>query len=155
MAVVHIAVLWAALSALLVLPCAAAALLALDARLLRRMLTRRGCRQSQSLNSALRLLDVDARLAALDDPAIEQIANDLRRLDHQRRSDLTRSSKVWLAAVQSAYDIRLQIACRQLGVDEHLQPLNGVDREIERLRVEDQLEAAGLTLRCRGSDGPR
>jgi hypothetical protein len=150
-AIVHIAVLSAALSALLVLPCAAAALLAPDARLIRRMLTRRGCRQLQGLDSTLRVLDVDARLAALDDPAIEQIAYDLQRLDHQRRSDLTRSSKVWLAAVQDAYDTRLQIACRRLGVDEHLQPLAGVDREIERLRVESRLEAAGLMLRRPGS----
>jgi hypothetical protein len=143
----HVAVLSAALSALLVVPCAAAALLRPDTRGLRRLLSRRSRHERHALDHTLRVFDLEARLAALDDPTIEQIAYDLQRLGRQRRSGLTRSSKVLFAAVLSAYDTRLQIACRQLGVDEHLQPLAGVDREIERLRVESQLEAAGLTLR--------
>ncbi|MFC7529529.1 hypothetical protein [Actinoplanes sp. GCM10030250] len=147
MAIAHIAVLSAAFSALLVLPCAVAVILGPDVRTMRRMLTRGGRREMHALDSTLRVLDVDARLAALDDPTIEQIAYDLWRLDSQRRSGLTRSSTVWLAAVMRAYDVRLQLACRQLGVTEHLQPLDGMDREIERVRVEGQLEAAGLTLR--------
>ncbi|WP_433306438.1 hypothetical protein ACQP2F_20795 [Actinoplanes sp. CA-030573] len=40
------------------------------------------------------------------------------------------------AAVLRAYDARLQLACRHLGVEEHLGPLEGIDRELERLRVE-------------------
>ncbi|MEV6306145.1 hypothetical protein AB0M02_42505 [Actinoplanes sp. NPDC051861] len=147
MAIVQMAVLSAALSALLVLPCAAALLLSPDTRMMRRLFSRRGRAELRALDSTLRALDLEPRLAELDDPAIEQIAYDLRRLDRLRRSGLTRSSQVWLAAVLTAYDIRLQLACRQLGVTEHLQPLDGVDREIERVRVEGQLEAAGLTLR--------
>lgn len=155
MAIAHIAVLSAALSALLLLPCAAAALLSPgDARHMRRLLSRPGrqdLRALRRLDRTLGALDMAPRLAALDDPAIEQIAYDLRRLDHQRRSGPSRYSAVWLAAVLRAYDARLQLACRCLGVTEHLQPLRGVDREIERVRVEGQLEAAGLTLRRPGS----
>ncbi|MBG0565184.1 hypothetical protein [Actinoplanes aureus] len=150
MAIAHIAVLSAALSALLILPCAAAALLSPETRHVRRLFTRRGrqeLRALRTLDRTLRVLDPGPRLAALDDPAIEQIAFDLQRLDHQRRSGPTRCSAVWLAAVLRAYDARLQLACRRLGVTEHLQPLDGLDREIERVRVEGQLEAAGLTLR--------
>jgi hypothetical protein len=154
-AIAHIAVLSAAFSALLILPCAAAALLDPDSRQMRRLFTRRGrqeLRALRRLDRTLRILDPGPRLAMLDDPTIEQIAYDLRRLDQQRRSGPTRYSAVWLAAVLRAYDARLQLACRCLGVTEHLQPLDGVDREIERVRVEGQLEAAGLTLRRSGRD---
>ncbi|MEU4428514.1 hypothetical protein AB0F81_48515 [Actinoplanes sp. NPDC024001] len=154
MAIAHIAVLSAALSALLILPCAAAALLGPDARHVRRLFSRRGrqeLRALRRLDRTLRVLDPAPRLAALDDPTIEQIAYDLQRLDMQRRTGPTRSSAVWLAAVLRAYDARLQLACRCLGLPEHLQPLHGVDREIERVRVEGQLEAAGLTLRRPGA----
>lgn len=96
---------------------------------------------------------LDRRLRAGDpvtpagSPCIEQIVYDLRRLDRQRRSGPTRHSEAWLAAVLSAYDVRLQLACRCLGLPERLQPLHGVDRELERLRMEDQLRAAGVALR--------
>ena len=136
MALAHIAVLVAALSALLIL-CAASAFLQI-----------RNDRPAQrSLEHGLP--DVDACLADLDARplAIEQLAFDLRRLDRQRRSGPTRYSEVWLAAVLHAYDTRLQMACRSLGVPEHLQPLDGVDREMERVRVEGELAAAGLVLR--------
>nr|WP_232344232.1 hypothetical protein [Actinoplanes awajinensis] len=92
-------------------------------------------------------VDVTVRMDELPPVPIEQLAYDLRRLDHQRRNGPMRYSEKCLAAVMRAYDIRLQLACRCLGVPEHLQPLTGVDREIERLRVEDRLEAAGLALR--------
>ena len=135
-ALAHIAVLVAALPALLML-CAARVFLK----------TRGGPPAPGNLAHGLR--DVDSRLAKLDahPPAIEQLAFDLRRLNRQRRSGPTQYSKVWLAAVLRAYDTRLQMACRRLGVPEHLQPLHGVDREIERVRVEGELAAAGLVLR--------
>ena len=79
-------------------------------------------------------------------PTIEWIAADLRRLDRQRNG-VARESVAWHAAVLRAYDNRLQLASRCLGVSEHLNQLDGIDREIERMRVEGQLQAAGLALR--------
>lgn len=87
-------------------------------------------------------------LSALDGgdrPTIEQIAADLRRL-HTQRLGVAGRSRVWQSAVQQAYDERLRLACASLGVIEHLCDLEGVDLEIERLRVEGELQAAGLVL---------
>ncbi len=78
-------------------------------------------------------------------PPIEQIAADLRRLGGQRFTLATRSP-VWYAAVQHAYDDRLSLACRELRIPEYLRELTGVDLEIERVRVEGMLQAAGLGL---------
>ncbi len=78
-------------------------------------------------------------------PPIEQIAADLRRLGRQRIGVATRSP-VWFAAVQRAYDDRLSLACLELEIAQHLRELTGVDLEIERVRVEGELEAAGLGL---------
>ncbi|BAL85605.1 hypothetical protein AMIS_3850 [Actinoplanes missouriensis 431] len=149
MAIAHIAVLSAALSALLMLPCAAVAVLDPQTRGVRRLLTRDGRRELRSLRRLDRALQVRDPVTPTGSPSIEQIAYDLRRLDKQRRSGPTRYSEVWSAAVLSAYDARLQLACRCLGLPEHLQPLTGVDREIERLRVEAELQAAGMLLRTR------
>lgn len=80
------------------------------------------------------------------DPPIERLAADLRRLSRLRMGVATRSP-VWFTAVQRAFDDRLAAACRELGVSEHLADLAGVDREIERLRVEGALLDAGLVLR--------
>ncbi|MFD0518759.1 hypothetical protein [Paractinoplanes durhamensis] len=112
--------------------------------------TRTGRREIRALRRLDRVLCTDApvpSLAVLDMPSIEQIAFDLRRLDRQRRSGPTRESEKWLAAVQRSYDERLCLACRCLGLDEHLGPLEGMDRDLERLRVEHELQAAGLALR--------
>jgi hypothetical protein len=76
-------------------------------------------------------------------PPIEQIAADLRRLGQQRLGIATRSP-VWFSAVSRAYDDRLRAACRALRIDEHLGELTGVDLEIERVRVEGVLKAAGM-----------
>ncbi len=148
MAIAHIAVLSAALSALLIVPCAAAVLVP-QTRGVRRLLTRDGRRELRSLRRLDRTLQVRDPVTPTGCPSIEQIAYDLRRLDKQRRSGPSRYSQVWSAAVLSAYDARLQLACRCLGLPEHLQPLEGVDREIERLRVESELQAAGMLLRAR------
>lgn len=83
--------------------------------------------------------------AAPTGPPIEQIAADLRRLGRQRTGIATRSP-VWFAAVQRAYEERLVQACRSLGVVQHLNELTGLDREIERVRMEGELQAAGLVL---------
>ncbi|MET7467321.1 hypothetical protein ACFYON_05155 [Micromonospora sp. NPDC005686] len=76
---------------------------------------------------------------------LEQLATDLRRLGGHRLAAVDRSV-VWHGAVIEAYDERLRAACHALGIAEHLAELNGVDREIERVRVEGLLHAAGLTL---------
>jgi hypothetical protein len=76
---------------------------------------------------------------------LEQLATDLRRLGGHRLAAADRSV-VWHGAVIEAYDERLRAACHALGIVEHLTELNGVDREIERVRVEGLLHAAGLTL---------
>jgi hypothetical protein len=78
-------------------------------------------------------------------PPIEQIAADLRRLGRQRVGIATRSP-IWFSAVQRAYDERLRMACRELCIEEHLDRLEGMDLEIERVRAEGELESAGLTL---------
>jgi hypothetical protein len=80
-------------------------------------------------------------------PPVEQIAAELRRLNHQRYHGLSRESEKWSAAVATAYDAWLLAACRRLNITEHLTTLAGMDRDIERLRVEGQLETAGLVLR--------
>lgn len=76
---------------------------------------------------------------------LEQLAADLRRLGGQRLGGNARSM-VWHGAVLQAYDDRLRLACRALGITEHLAELSGVDQQIERIRVEGVLHAAGLTL---------
>jgi hypothetical protein len=84
-------------------------------------------------------------------PPIEQVAGDLRRLNRLRESVATRS-RVWFVAVQEAYDEGLHVACAQLHVEEHLDELTGIDLEVERLRVEGELERAGLVLRNAGAE---
>jgi hypothetical protein len=78
-------------------------------------------------------------------PPIETIATDLRRLRSQR-DGVAQRSPVWFTAVEKAYDERLGLACERLAIEAHLEELTGMDREIERLRVEGELEAAGLRL---------
>ncbi|GAB3865001.1 hypothetical protein ACFPIJ_03980 [Dactylosporangium cerinum] len=79
-------------------------------------------------------------------PPIEQLAGDLRRLNRLRMGVATRSP-VWFNAVQRAYDEALRVACVQLGIDQYLDEVSGVDLEVERLRVEGELQRAGLALR--------
>jgi hypothetical protein len=79
-------------------------------------------------------------------PPIEKIAADLRRLRRQRTGIALRSP-VWFSAIEKAYDDRIRWACQRLDIDSHLDELTGVDRDIERVRLEGELEAAGLSLR--------
>ncbi|MEU1587420.1 hypothetical protein [Micromonospora sp. NPDC005710] len=76
---------------------------------------------------------------------LEQLAADLRRLGGQRVGASGRSM-VWHSALLQAYDDRLRLACRALGITEHLAEVEGVDQQIERIRVEGMLHAAGLAL---------
>jgi hypothetical protein len=154
-AIAHIVVLSAALLTLLCLPCVVAAVVCSDRFFLRRLLPRRGLtararrdlRALRRLDHALRTDDPLPPLDLLEMPSIEQIAHDLRRLHQQRRCGPSQESERWRAAVLRAYDQRLTLACRCLGLTEHLEPLEGIDRELERLRVESELLAAGLAVR--------
>lgn len=78
-------------------------------------------------------------------PPIERIAADLRRLS--RRLTETQRWGMRFAAAQKAYDHHLIQACISLGVDQHLAEVTGVDHEIERVRVEGELQQLGLELR--------
>ncbi len=77
-------------------------------------------------------------------PAPEQIAGELRRLQRMRHHGPATQSEVWLAAVNDSYDRWLCEGCQTLGVDEELRRLNGLDRELERARIEDLLRAKGF-----------
>ena len=150
MAITHIAVLGAALLVLLCLPCAVAALVGVDQLAVRRAWAHRRRRDAPLLLRLDRQLSGEAILPVpLTVVCIEQIAADLRRLDRQRRSGPTTCSQRWLAEVVRAYDERLQMASRCLGVPERLAGLKGAERDVERERVEDALESAGLSLRSR------
>lgn len=78
-------------------------------------------------------------------PSIQQIVHDLRRLRRHRLGVATRNP-IWYEAVRQAYDDRLRLACGCLGVPQHLAELDGLDLEIERVRVEGALRAAGLVF---------
>lgn len=138
-----------ALIALALLPCAVALLITHVDEVAERMwrAVRRGYRRTRARVADYRVLRGTAEepRPVMAGPPIEQLAADLRRLGRQRVGIAMRSP-LWFSAVQRAYDDRLQQACRSLDVDEHLDDLDGVDREIERVRVEGVLQAAGLAL---------
>jgi hypothetical protein len=79
-------------------------------------------------------------------PPFERIAADLRRLGSDRLG-IGQRNELWHSAVERAYDVKLREACHALGIGEHLDDVNGMDREIERLRIEGELIAAGVRLR--------
>ena len=55
-----------------------------------------------------------------------------------------------LAPVAQGQLHRLRIACRELGIEEHLGELSDMDLDIERVRVEGALQAAGIVLHTAG-----
>lgn len=112
-----------------------------DARRERRLIKR----LNRAVDAAAITRDIDLRAFDKPRPSIEEIAADLRRLGGQRLGTAGRSL-IWQCAVLQAYDERLRLACQRLGVVEHLSELKGMDLEIERVRVEGELSAAGLTL---------
>jgi hypothetical protein len=143
-------VLATALLALLCLPCAVAVVVCADELIARRFWSRRGRQELRALRCLDRgLASGEFELRPPDrELTIDELVADLRRLDRQRRSSPTTESVLWLAAVLRAYDQRLALASRSLGFTEHLAQLDGMDREIERIRVEELLHAAGIRLRA-------
>jgi len=77
---------------------------------------------------------------------VQKIAADLRRLSTLARDPAPISAARRLG-VQRAYDDTLAEACRALGLEQRLAELDGLDRDLERLRLEGALEASGLVLR--------
>ncbi len=148
MVIPHIVVLVAASLLVLGLVCAVAMLVRADEFALRRA----SLRQVRVSLPALRRLDHRLRDADLPPagpaPSLRQVQAELRRLNAQRLGGPTGGSEMWTAAVERAYDQWLQLACRYLSVTAHL-PVTGddVDRDIERLRVEEKLADAGLRIR--------
>ena len=142
----HIVVL---VTALLCLPCAVAVVVCADALPGRRTWTRSGRRETQALRRMDRQLSCAGPVHRLPvgQPCLEEVAADLRRLGRQRCGGPTTGSELWMAAVLRAYDDRLLIASKAYGVTHHLTDLEGMDRDLERVRVEERLRAAGLQLR--------
>ncbi|MEV4760964.1 hypothetical protein AB0J86_38555 [Micromonospora sp. NPDC049559] len=157
MAVSHALVLALALLGVLCLPAVLAAIICADelvdravrryARWRRRRSDRRTVsRLGRALAAELRIADADlAEFDRTDRASIEQIAAELRRLGGQRLGESSRAG-VWHQAILRAYDERLRLASRCLGVAEHLADLEGLDLEIERIRVEGELQGAGMVL---------
>jgi hypothetical protein len=88
------------------------------------------------------------RRAEATAPPIEALAADLRRV-HRTIADCAPGTPiVRRRAARQAYDALLVQACAAVEVPHRLDalPEEGVDREVERLRVEDALRAAGLMV---------
>lgn len=80
-------------------------------------------------------------------PPIEQIAADIRRIRTQIRQAPPGTPVARMRGWLDAYDDVLVTACHALGVEERLCALpEGVERSLERERVERLLMQAGLRL---------
>jgi hypothetical protein len=78
---------------------------------------------------------------------IERIAADLRRVRRTQAGFEPGTSAVKKIAARQAYDALLIQACTALDVEHRLRTLpEGVDREIERFRVEECLRRQGLSV---------
>jgi len=81
-------------------------------------------------------------------PPVERLAADLRRLSAAAREVPRGMSHARRKGLLLAYDDALVAACRALDVPQSLDALPaGLDRDLERLRVEAALESAGLRFR--------
>ncbi len=84
---------------------------------------------------------------------VEQLAADLRRLRVAVATDQRRSATHQLAN-RVAYDQLLMQACQMLNVPHELvKNTAGPERDIERIRVEAELERAGIVLSPAGRSG--
>ena len=80
---------------------------------------------------------------------LERLAADLRRLREVVRGDAHRSAAQQIGN-RLAYDQVLMQACSMLEVEHELsEQTSGLERDIERLRVEAELERAGMTVTAR------
>ena len=80
-------------------------------------------------------------------PPIERIASDVRRLRAEFRAPAPGLPMARRVGISRAYDDLLSYACHALDVPDTLTVLpSGTERDAERLRVEHELEEAGLRL---------
>ncbi|MFI5586799.1 hypothetical protein ACIA5G_17275 [Amycolatopsis sp. NPDC051758] len=80
-------------------------------------------------------------------PPIERVAADLRRVHRLLAGYPSGTPAARRFGTRQAYDELLTQACRQIGVLHRLEELpEGMDREIERLRVEQSLRERGLAV---------
>ncbi|HEX6754974.1 MAG TPA: hypothetical protein VF109_03410 [Mycobacteriales bacterium] len=80
-------------------------------------------------------------------PPLERIAADLRRLSGARRLLPRGTSRARQQGLLRAYDEVLGLACAALDVPHALAEMPpGMDRDLERLRVEEALRGCGLAL---------
>jgi len=80
-------------------------------------------------------------------PSIEQVSADLRRVHRTLVEFESGTPVVRRRGARQAYDALLMQACRAVEVDHRLGYLpEGMDRELERLRVEESLRSAGLAI---------
>jgi hypothetical protein len=81
---------------------------------------------------------------------LERLAADLRRLREVLRADEHRSAAQQLGN-RLAYDQILVQACSMLEIEHELaEETSGMERDIERFRIEAELERAGVTVTDRG-----
>jgi hypothetical protein len=80
-------------------------------------------------------------------PPIERLAADLRRVHRALAEFPPGTPAVRRVAARQAYDALLVQACAALDVGHRLDSLaEGLDRDIERLRIEEALRAAGVRV---------
>jgi len=80
-------------------------------------------------------------------PPIEQLAADLRRVHRLLVQTPDGTPMVRRVATRDAYDELLRQACQAVEVRHDLDALpEGIERNMERLRVEEALRDAGLTI---------
>jgi hypothetical protein len=80
-------------------------------------------------------------------PPIEQLTADLRRVHRTLAEYPPGTPNLRRRATRDAYDTLLAQACTAVDVPHRLAELpEGMERELERLRVEEALRRAGLTI---------
>ena len=85
-------------------------------------------------------------MRSLQGAPLEQLAADLRRLRTVVRTDEHRSAAQQLGD-RLAYDQVLMQACSMLGIEHELADNTvGLERDIERIRIEAELERAGVMV---------
>ena len=88
-------------------------------------------------------------------PPLEELAATLRRLHPAVRSPRAETTPVRQQGILAAYDGALVAAAAALGVPTTLTDLpEGLDHEAERLRLEHQLQQAGMSWQATKSEQP-
>jgi hypothetical protein len=88
-----------------------------------------------------------ARQPAPKRPPIQDLAADLRRVHRLLTEFGPGTPMARRLGTRQAYDALLIEACEAVEVEHQLQKLpEGIDREIERLRLEESLRSAGLAI---------